>query len=198
MRFFNGGRISWAKPMIVVEDSDELVALYLPAWTPIKRRLGLDGLPVTRSIAFAERVRRPWTLGDGVWAGTSVLQLVKPGQARSYWAFWRGAHEEFLAWYVNLQEPLRRSAIGFDTADHVLDIEVEPDLTWRWKDEDEFAEAQQFGLFTPEEAAAIRAEGEAAIAVIEARGWPFADGWEMWRPDPAWPAPTLPDGWDLL
>ena len=45
MRFFNGGRISWAKPMIVVEDSDELVALYLPAWTPIKRRPASTACP---------------------------------------------------------------------------------------------------------------------------------------------------------
>jgi hypothetical protein len=24
---------------------------------------------------------------------------------------------------------------------------------------------------------------------------PFSDGWENWRPDPAWPLPVLPDGW---
>jgi hypothetical protein len=54
---------------------------------------------------------------------------------------------------------------------------VEPDGTWRWKDEDDFAEAQALGIFTAEEAAAVWAEGEHVIA---ARPWPT--GWEDWRP----------------
>ena len=32
----------------------------------------------------------------------------------------------------------------------------------------------------------------------EARDWgpPFSDGWQHWRPDPAWSVPSLPDDWD--
>ena len=37
---------------------------------------------------------------------------------------------------------------GLETMDHALDVIVEPDGTWRWKDEDDFAEAQALGVFT--------------------------------------------------
>jgi len=61
--------------------------------------------------------------------------------------------------------------------DHALDVLVEQDGTWRWKDEGDFAKAQRLGVFTPDEAALVRAEGERVIA---ARPWPT--GWEDWRP----------------
>jgi hypothetical protein len=38
---------------------------------------------------------------------------------------------------VNLQEPFRRSQFGFETMDLALDVIVEADRSWRWKDEDE-------------------------------------------------------------
>jgi uncharacterized protein len=54
---------------------------------------------------------------------------------------------------------------------------IDPDGKWHWKDEDDFAEAQHLGVFTPEEAAAVRREGE---RVIGERLW--ITGWERWRP----------------
>ena len=27
---------------------------------------------------------------------------------------------------------------------------------------------------------------------------PFEEGWENWRPDPDWPLPMIPEGWDQL
>ena len=44
---------------------------------------------------------------------------------------------------------------------------------------------------TADEAARIRAEGERIVAE---RPWPT--GWEDFVPDPAWPPPELPDGWE--
>jgi hypothetical protein len=29
--------------------------------------------------------------------------------------------------------------------------------------------------------------------LVASWGAPFRDGWEDWRPDPAWPLPDLPD-----
>jgi hypothetical protein len=40
---------------------------------------------------------------------------------------WEGAARAFGAWYVNLQEPFRRSRLGFDTQDLELDVVVSPD-----------------------------------------------------------------------
>jgi uncharacterized protein len=72
--------------------------------------------------------------------------------------------------------------------DHQLDIWIYPDGRWEWKDEDDLAKSIEFGIFTAEEAAAVRAAGERVVAE-----WPFPTGWENWRPDPAWPLPALAD-----
>ena len=72
-----------------------------------------------------------------------------------------------------------------------LDVWVEPDGTWSWKDEDDFADAQALDVLDEEAAAAIRVEGE---RVIRERPWPT--GWEDWRPDPEWEPPSLPEGWE--
>jgi len=43
------------------------------------------------------------------------------------WVFWRGPQREFAGWYVNLQEPFRRTSRGVDTQDLELDIVIAPD-----------------------------------------------------------------------
>lgn len=42
----------------------------------------------------------------------------------------------------------------------------------------------------------MRAEGGRAIERIEAWTTPFDEGWETWVPDPDWPLPSIPHGWD--
>jgi predicted RNA-binding protein associated with RNAse of E/G family len=111
-------------------------------------------------------------------------------RAHSLSVLW-DAEWNFRSWYVDLQEPLRRTRLGFDTRDQALDVVVEPDGTWHWKDEDHLAELTRLGAFTAAESAAIRAEGQ---RVIDARPWPT--GWEEWRPDPAWSLPMLPPDWN--
>jgi predicted homoserine dehydrogenase-like protein len=71
---------------------------------------------------------------------------------------------------------------------------VETDRTHRRKDVDELAEAVRQGRYTVQEAAMIEAAAAEVEAVVEAWGSPFCDGWETFRPDPAWPVPRLPAG----
>ena len=54
----------------------------------------------------------------------------------------------------------------------------------------------EVGLVDAQTAAQVRRDAERAVALIE--GWqpPFSSGLEAWRPDPAWPLPELPPGWD--
>ena len=113
-----------------------------------------------------------------------MLKLHRFGTHHSLWYFEDG-------WYVNLEEPWRASSVGWDTRDLALDIVVERDGSWRWKDEDHLAAAVERGWITPEKASAVRAEGERVLAA-----WPFPTGWEDWRPDPRWEVPHLPAGWD--
>jgi len=186
LRFVRYGQVRRATPHVVVEDSAELVALYVPVGTLGKVAVW-DGSPIRG------QADREWALRDHVWDTYRVLRLIRCGAAHSLELFWEDETGAFAGWYVNLQEPLRRGPLGFDTDDLVLDIRVEPDGGWGWKDEDELEEAVRLGRFTPDQAAAIRTEGE---RVVEARPWPT--GWEDWRPDPDWLVPTLPGGWDAI
>jgi hypothetical protein len=163
----------------VVVDCPDLLALYLPKETPHKRwRPGPAGPELTDSA---------W------WANT--LRLMFPERAHSVWLTW-GPDAEFVGFYVNLEEPFRRTAIGFDTNDHTLDIVVTPDLRWSWKDEQLLEGQARDGNYSAELIAEIRQEAASVINMIEFRGAPFSDGWDRWRPDPAWPTPVLPATWN--
>jgi hypothetical protein len=75
---------------------------------------------------------------------------------------------------------------------------VEPDRRWAWKDEAHLAGRVEVGLTFETEAHSFRAEGERVLPLIEAGLEPFTEYWSQWRPDPAWPLPTLPAGWHAL
>ena len=132
---------------------------------------------------------------DHEW-DVSSLWLLRPGDWHALWVSWVG--ERHFGWYVNLQRPLRRTPLGFEAMDMMLDVVVEPDLTWRWKDEDEFADLLGRGLVDRATGDRVRAEGEAVIGRVERREPPFTEPWPDWRPDPAWPTPELPSGWDVV
>ena len=185
-RFIRFGKVRHASPRLVVLDDDDLVVLYLPVGTLAKRPVS-DGRPIRG------QADREWELRDPAWHTSSQLTLSQWGRPHCVELLRDGETGDFAGWYINIQEPLRRSPLGFDSDDLVLDIRVQPDGSWQWKDEDELEEAVRLGRFTPAEAAAIRAEGE---RVIEERPWPT--GWEGWRPDPAWALPELPAGWDVV
>jgi predicted RNA-binding protein associated with RNAse of E/G family len=177
--------MSW--PYRVVADREDLVALYIPRGA-VYKRWGAD--PAT-----GQRV-----LVDGEWR-RDVLRLMFPGEHHSVWLFWEhdgDGRRAFSSYYVNMEEPFRRTAIGFDTNDHMLDVVVTPDLRWSWKDEDVMADRVRQGVYPAEFADFVRAEGERVIADVERRASPFADGWETWEPDPGWAAPTLPERWDAI
>jgi predicted RNA-binding protein associated with RNAse of E/G family len=173
-------RVWRAQACRLVEESAERIVLWAPAGAAVFLPVGADG----------RRLRIPgdaWTLESDASSRNSLC-VAPAGAVHSIWHFWNGGR--FSHWYVNFEEPLRRSSVGFDTFDHKLDLIVEADGTWRWKDEDELEEAARRGIL---DAAEIRAEGERVLAA-----WPFPTGWEEWRPDPAWPVPQLPEGWDVV
>jgi hypothetical protein len=129
---------------------------------------------------------------DYVWDRTHVLRFMREGDEHTVELFW-DTDWGFLGWYVNLQAPLSVSTGRFDTTDWALDVWVDPDGTWSWKDEEDFERVQQLGILDAGEAAAVRAVGERVIA---ARPWPT--GWEDWRPPSDWLPLALPDDWDVL
>jgi predicted RNA-binding protein associated with RNAse of E/G family len=96
-------------------------------------------------------------------------------------------------WYVNFERPPSWRPDGWDTLDLALDLVVDPDGGWRWKDEDEYAHCRRLGLVTDAEHAAVGRAREEALDLVRRRAGVFAeDPGASWRPDPAWPLPALP------
>jgi hypothetical protein len=176
----------------VVEDAPEQQRFFVPTGNRWMAPVDAEG----------RTLRLPpedgWTLREFGWEGGAILSFAWPDAAYAVLGFFDrlGA---MAGWYVNLQRPLERTAVGFDTVDHVLDVLVDAEGSgWRFKDEDELEEAVARGLFSRDEAAAFRATGvEAARRIVE-REPPFDRDWSAWRPDPAWPLPALPAGWDAV
>ena len=94
---------------------------------------------------------------------------------------------------------LRRTEIGFDTTDHVLDAVINPDLSsWEWKDEGEFAEAMDLDLFGENMGEQIRRETSrvASEALITRREQ--LKQWATWRPPVGWRIPNLVPSWEVV
>ncbi|MEX0786773.1 MAG: DUF402 domain-containing protein, partial [Dehalococcoidia bacterium] len=146
-----------AWPLSVVEDTDELVALYLPKGTRFTQMRG------------AEPKVRVW----GAWH-LDTLRLMFPGRSYSVWLSWagEGAARSFSYYYVNMEEPFRRTPIGFDTNDHQLDIVVQPNMSWSLKDEELFEEFVQAGHYSGDFAEHVRSEAQAVIGLVESRASP--------------------------
>ncbi len=183
------GEVFAARPAIVVQEDPEQLAFVLPPRVRCGVAVDEDG----RELRVPDR---PWRLEIRERGPNDVLSFAWPDTPYAVLR-WR-TPEGTQAWYVNLQDPLRNTALGFDTTDHALDAVVTLDGTWAWKDEDELSEAVANGVFTPEDAERFREEGERAVQRIVGRESPFDRDWSAWHPDPSWPMPSLPDGWDRV
>ncbi|MHC3473436.1 cytidylyl-2-hydroxypropylphosphonate hydrolase [Streptomyces sp. 7R007] len=189
-----GARFHIARPVTVVRDDADLLAVWMAPGTECVRPVLADGRPLHQE-PLDSRYTTPRTVRLDRWFGTGVLKLARPGEPWSVWLFWEPGWQ-FKNWYVNLEAPLTRWAGGVDSEDHFLDICVYPDRSWDWRDEDEFAQAQRDGLMDAELAERVRRAGRSAVEVIRAWGPPFSEGWQHWRPDPSWAVPSLPNDWD--
>lgn len=183
------GRVWGARPATMVEDATSQLILFIPAGIHWMAPFD-DGQRLKIQQADYRLKQQPYDEAHVLsfsWSKTryAVLLFFHPD-----WSPW--------SWYVNLEEPLRRTALGFDTLDHELDVIVELDGSWRWKDEDDLAEAIHRGVIPAEEEPRLRADGERAVRRILGREPPFDRDWTAWRPDPAWPVPVLPEGWDRV
>jgi hypothetical protein len=187
LRSIYGGRVRWTWPHHYVgEDAAGRHAIYCGPGNRGKLMKRVAG----------EGYLEAWVRGDPpfdfVWEHTHVLRFMRAGDAHTIEISWDESWTH-LGWYVNLQAPLRVNGTRFDTTDWALDVVVDAEGAWRWKDEDDFAHAIALGVFDADGAAAVRAEGERVIAD---RPWPT--GWEDWRPPPEWTPLPLPDDWDAV
>jgi hypothetical protein len=193
------GRVVNVRPCRVVSDDERGLLLWVARGTPVVVEVADDGRRV-RQMPFAEWAGLGRRMVPGTWEGPGILKFVPPDVDHSVW-FFRDDAGRFAGWYVNLEERAVRwddgAVAGIDVVDQDLDVDVEPDRTWHWKDEDEFAErlALPEHYWVPDEQA-VWAEGRRVIKQVEAGEFPFDGTWTDFTPDPSWPVPDLPPGWD--
>jgi hypothetical protein len=202
-RFLFAGRIWTAIPTRVVKDTAE--RLVVAHWPSTVAKVPTSYLRAARSDDEAWRFRLledlgagDWQLTDWSWTRTTMLTVMIPDEWFSVALMFSGDGHDFLCWYVNFEEPFRRTPIGTDSSDLALDLVVDPDGTWRWKDEDEYEHARRLGVITARQHDAVETARERAVDLIGRQSGPLSERWTRWRRDEGWPAPSLPDGWDDL
>jgi predicted RNA-binding protein associated with RNAse of E/G family len=187
------GRIEICWPCRVVEDRHDLLALFIAAGSPYKAG-------PKKTAAEKRRQPRVGLPPDQYLWRNDTLRLMLPGRSHSVSISWEleAGRRKLRKYFVNMEEPFRRTAVGFDTQDHTLDIEVTPELVWQWRDEKELVNHVAEGFYTAALAAAARDEGMKAIDAIRTLEHECMRGWSQWEPQPDWRAPALVDGWDTV
>jgi hypothetical protein len=189
------GMIAAVETARVIHDDRDCLLTWTARGSDCMFRATVTGAPI-RSTSLAERDRTPSMLWPCTWDNTEVLIRTAPNADHSVWWFF-GLGGRFEGWYVNLESPGRRWPGGMDIHDHALDIRIQPDLSWSWKDENELIERIGHPAYwTEAEAVRIRQAGERLIPVIEAGEFPFDGYLTDFRADPAWSPTRLPPYWD--
>ena len=181
------GEVMTALPMRLIDQTEDAVVLYLAPETNFQAARAPDGGRV--------RDLDNWVSVPRTWTGGSLVRVLQ----RDHWYavdLEYDAERVFVGYYVNFQEPLRSTALGFDTVDLVLDLVIDPSGQGWMKDEDDFANAVAAGHIDARTAELLRAEAARLLRVVERDGSPIqAQEWLAWRPPSDWDAPTLLDGW---
>jgi hypothetical protein len=94
-------------PVRVVEDVGDRLAVFLASGTPISSPKG--------SWPWSDE-GHPWA-ARGRWEGHGVLQMLSAVEPFSTCVFWEGEERSLDCWYINLQEPFRRTRDGIDSQD---------------------------------------------------------------------------------
>jgi len=203
------GRIWGAWPARIISDTDELIVNFFDP----RATIVVSGDLETRN---ERKCDMAWTLVERgrLPHFCRTVSLYRPGSAfsvrlafspepgsREGWfgPNWKPSFGAFRGWYVNLEEPWRRTSIGFDTMDHILDLEVAPDLSvCRRKDQGELETAVEMGVVNRTEADRLLHSLDEVIALVEQQAFPFSEDPVGWSPNPDWPVPKLVPGWDAV
>jgi hypothetical protein len=183
--------VAWGRPWLaiaerVVTDTDDLFVTFVPSGAPIG--YGAGPWPTANGL-------HPW-YPKPAWTGHGTLIVQRPGDAYAIQHFWTGDDRRFERWYINLQAPMRRTAMGYDTDDHELDLVVWPDGRRELEDDDVMEQRVREGRYTSDEIASFRALAADIGSMVDAgRAW-WDPRYADWEPDPAWGAIALADGWE--
>ncbi|HSL43757.1 MAG TPA: DUF402 domain-containing protein [Anaerolineales bacterium] len=190
-------RVWNAMPTFVVKDSlQEVVLALIPGAFCTVEETYIQGKKHSKH--FWDFKDTSWTLGNFIWHTNRLLFIVEPEKYYSIILFWNHETNEFIGHYVNFQLPFRRSSGSLDTLDLELDIDINPDFSYRWKDVPEYEEGIASGVILPEWVQAIDDAKPEILERLQKRQYPFNGSWLDWTPNPSWSPPTLPENWDKI
>jgi hypothetical protein len=138
------------------------------------------------------------TLREFSWEKNRILIFLEPEKFYSCFLFWDNASGQFICYYINFQLPYHRSHCGFDTLDLDLDIVIDPQYNWEWKDEDEYQAGISEGGIQYEWVKEIEKSQEEVFDRINKRHYPLDGSWLKWQPIPTWLPPKLPESWQVV
>ena len=190
-------RVWHAQPVIVVKDSpEELCVTLLPGTECVAPEGYLDGKDSTkRRWSFKDK---DWKLENYAWRTNRLLILLEPDTYYSTMYFWRADSNDFLLYYINFQLPFQRSDGGIDTLDLDLDLVINPDFSFEWKDEADYQKAIDNEVIIPEWTQEIEIAKKEIFNKLQKRQYPYDGSWLNWIPDPNWLPPKLPKNWDKI
>jgi protein associated with RNAse G/E len=189
-------RIWHAMPTFVVRDTlKELVLAILPGTLCKVEKDYNKGKNGKRIWDFKDT---DWKLEDFTWHTNRLLFILETEKYYSINLFWNHKENEFIGYYINFQHPYRRNHCGIDALDLELDIDIDPELRFRWKDMGDYQKAIEYGIISPECIQGIEVAKPEILERLEKHQYPFDGSWLDWMPDPNWSPPTLPENWDQL
>jgi hypothetical protein len=194
-RSLPGGSVGFVCATRVLLDGPVVVALYQPTGSTILRRAGHRGGPGGRLLLDWNGKHR-----RGTWEREPTLRVHPVGERYSVVRTWDTSQERYRGWYVNLEQDWRRTPIGFDSRDDILDVVVADDLSGvSPKDDDELFAAVKAGQLSLGEAEEICTTAEQVMEALSERAWPFTEDYWAGLVPTGLDAPVeVPEDWDCL
>lgn len=201
LRGIYNGRVWYMQSTLVVQDTSEEVALIVLPGAECSAPEGYKNRKPDGSghwDRWDDYLQDSWNMHSYLWRTHRVLILLQAEKFYSTMLFWNHEKNTFVGYYVNFQLPFRRRDLSLDTLDLELDLDIKPDLSFRWKDMEEYEKGIEAGIIQP---AWVKAVDDAKLEIfekLENRQYPFDGSWLDWMFDPAWSPPKLPENWDKI
>lgn len=199
LRGMYAGRPWYVQSATVVKDNpDEIALLVMPGaecvahYGYIHQKHGPNG----KWDRWRDMLNQYWRLEKYAWHTNRFLILLKPDEFYETIYIWQHETNIFQCYYINFQLPFERSHCGFDTFDLELDIVIEPDYCWNWKDADDYQHGIEAGILRADWVRGIENAQKDIFDKLEQRTYPLDGCWLDWKPDPAWKTSILPAGWE--
>jgi len=194
-------RVSYVQSVTVIDDTeDQTVLLLLPG----AQCAATEGYFTWRSgdnssgTRWDEMIKGDWSMREFDWATNRFLFLMWPKKFYSIYLIWNQASGELDCHYVNFQTPFLCSEAGFDFFDLELDMVINSDFTWKWKDIEEYQDGIRAGCIKPKWVRGIEHAQQQVFALLEKRAYPFDGTWLGWEPSDRHAPAHLPHAWEFV